>query len=468
MGDRIPAHNEDTQYVNLAGMHDKVYNRHVTSGRFLKLRRLLVWPLLLGYFLTPWFEIAGRQAMLFDLPERKFHIFWATFYPQDGFLLAWLLIISAFSLFAVTNVFGRVWCGFTCPQTVWTQIFMWLEYKIEGDRGKRMKLDKQSWGPEKILRKGGKHASWLFVGFLTGLTFVGYFTPIKELTVDIFTLEASTTAAFWVVFFLLATYGNAGFLREQVCKYMCPYARFQSVMYDSNTLVVSYDADRGEKRGPRKPKQDYKADGLGDCVDCTWCVQVCPVDIDIRDGLQYECINCGLCVDACNSIMDKMGYEKDLISFNTENNLAGKPTRFLRPRLIGYVFFILLMSGTLVYTLLNRVPLEVSVIADRNHMYRETSDGMIENPYRIRLVNMLDEELVYRVELIADEEMTLVGDTEIRMDGGSVKEGIIRVIMDPADIDQRRYNISIRVVAIDRENIVKEVETRFMAPLVTR
>jgi cytochrome c oxidase accessory protein FixG len=466
MGERIPTKNEETIYIDLAGDHDKVYNRHLSNGKFLKLRRLLVWPLLIAYFLTPWLNLMERQSVLFDLPERKFHIFWVTFYPQDGILLAFLLIISAFTLFAVTNVFGRVWCGFTCPQTVWTQIFMWLEYKTEGDRSKRMKLDKMPWNVEKIARKGSKHGSWILIGFLTGLTFVGYFTPIRELVVDLFTFDAAPAAVFWVMFFLIATYANAGFLREQVCKYMCPYARFQSVMYDAHTLVVTYNEKRGENRGPRKPKVDYRDQGLGDCIDCTWCVQVCPVDIDIRDGLQYECINCGLCVDACDSIMDKMGYDRGLISFTTENNIAGGKTKLIRPRLLGYVFFIVLMVGALITTLVQRVPMEADIERDRNVMHRINNDGFIENPYRVKIVNMLGDTHRYELRIIDNERFVLSGDTSIQVEGGDVKEGIILITVDPADIDRFRYDIEVEVKAIDDPDLVKTIETRFMAPQV--
>jgi len=464
MGERIPAKNEETLYVDLAGDSGKIQNRHVSSGRFLNIRRITVWPLMLCFFLLPWINIGERQSILFDLPERKFHILSLTFFPQDGFMLAWLLIISAFALFAVTNVFGRVWCGFTCPQTVWTHWFMWVEYRLEGDRAKRVKLDKMSWRWEKIKRRGSKYLAWWLISLFTGITFIGYFVPIRDLSVDFFLLETSASASFWVLFFAVATFANAGFLREQVCKYMCPYARFQFVMYDRDTLVVSYDKERGEARGPRKAKADYKAEGLGDCIDCTWCVQVCPVDIDIRDGVQYECINCGLCADACDAVMDKVGYARGLIKFTTQTNLEGGKTKIMRPRFIGYLAMILVMLSALVYTLSNRVPLEADVYRDRSVMHRMTSTGMVENPYRLKVVNMSDQTLTYSIQIIDNDSMQLKGIDTITVDGGKIRDAVFRIEMDPAVIEKPRYDVTLELRANEDPSIVKTIETRFMSP----
>ena len=291
--------------IDLYQRREKIYTRKI-EGFYQRVRLFSGWPLLLGYLLLPWLEWDGRQAVLFDLPARKFHIFGLTFWPQDAPMLAFMLMIAAFGLFAVTTFAGRIWCGYTCPQTVWTSIFMWLEQKTEGSRNQRIKLDKAPWSAEKIAKKAAKHASWLFVGLVTGMTFVGYFNPIRDLVYDFVTLSPGKWQFLWTLFFTLATYINAGWMREQVCKYMCPYARFQSVMFDQDTLIVSYDKKRGEPRGSRKRNLDRKETDLGDCVACELCVQVCPTGIDIRNGLQYECIGCALCVDACNSVMDKM------------------------------------------------------------------------------------------------------------------------------------------------------------------
>ena len=269
---------ETIKVLDLYETREKIYTRRL-KGFFRDVKKYTLLPMFAAYFFLPWLNIDGRQAIWFDLPERKFHIFWLTFWPQDFMLLAWLLIICAFALFTVTVLVGRVWCGFSCPQTVRTLWFMAAEHLWEGDRNQRIKLDKQPMSVGKAIRKGGKHATWVLIAFLTGITFVGYFNPIRELVPGFFTLSAHPAAVFWTLFFTFMTYMNAGFLREQVCLYMCPYARFQSVMFDKDTLIVSYDPSRGEPRGARKKGKDHLAEGLGDCVDCSLCVQVCPTGI---------------------------------------------------------------------------------------------------------------------------------------------------------------------------------------------
>jgi cytochrome c oxidase accessory protein FixG len=265
----------------------------------------------LVFYGLPWLEWGQRQAVLFDLASRRFYIFGLVLYPQDFIYLTGILVISALSLFLFTAVAGRLWCGYACPQTVYTEIFLWIERHVEGDRSARMRLDKADMSLEKLVKKWTKHFLWIGVAIWTGFTFVGYFTPIKELGMEFFQARMGSWEIFWVFFYGFATYGNAGFMREQVCKYMCPYARFQSAMFDKDTMIVSYDVARGEPRGPRSKSVDYKAKGLGECVDCTLCVQVCPTGIDIRNGLQYECIGCGACADVCDTVMDKMGYPRD-------------------------------------------------------------------------------------------------------------------------------------------------------------
>jgi len=367
--------------------HKKVYPRKVT-GWFASLRVTGVFFLLGGYYLVPWLRWDNHQAVLFDLPARKFYIFGLTFWPQDFFYLAALLIIAALSLFFFTALAGRLWCGYACPQTVWTEVFLWIERKVEGSRNQQIKLDKEEMTSRKFSTKALKHFLWLTLSAWTGFTFVGYFTPIIDLGQALFQFSLGPWETFWIIFYGFATYGNAGWMREQVCIYMCPYARFQSAMFDKDTLIISYDEQRGESRGARKKSEDPKEKGLGDCVDCTLCVQVCPTGIDIREGLQYQCIGCASCVDVCNDVMDKMGYEKGLVRYTTQNRIDGKTTNLFRPRIIIYASLLIIVSLTLVYSIATRIPLELDIIRDRNALYRETVDGLIENIYTLKLINM--------------------------------------------------------------------------------
>ena len=470
MSDRIPTREEqdgdgEVRYRMLYESEDKIYTRHI-RGFFTRVRKYTGLPLLAAFFFLPWLNIEGRQAVLFDLPERKFHIFWTTFGPQDGFLLAWLLIISAFALFAVTTWLGRVWCGFTCPQTVWTMMFMWAERVCEGDRAKRMKLDAAPWSAEKVLRKGGTHALWLFIALATSLAFVGYFYGIRDLVVDLATFSAHPQAVFWVAFFTFATYMNAGFLREQVCKYMCPYARFQSVMYDKDTLAVYYDARRGEARGPRKKGVDYKAQGMGDCIDCYWCVQVCPVDIDIRDGMQYECINCGLCVDACNSVMDKMQYPRGLIRFTSEDELETGKTQFLRPRLFGYAAILLLMIGLLANQIISRSPVQAEVLRDRGARMYRLSQGMVQNVYTVKINNMDQKphEFEVRIEGKDGYDYSLRMQRGVRVAPGEIYSVPIRVSVPEEQLQEAKHDIDIVIQAKDAPELGDKHRTVFIGP----
>jgi cytochrome c oxidase accessory protein FixG len=331
---------------------------------------------------------------LFDLASRRFYIFGLVLYPQDFIYLTGMLLISAYALFLFTAVAGRLWCGFACPQTVYTEIFIWIEKLFEGDRQARIRLDAKPWGWNKLLRKGGKHSAWIAMGLWTGFSFVGYFTPIHSLWAESFSWGFGPWEWFWVLFYGFATYGNAGFMREQVCKYMCPYARFQSAMFDKDTLIISYDAERGEPRGSRNRKVDAKSAGLGSCIDCTLCVQVCPTGIDIRKGLQYECIGCAACIDVCDGVMDKMAYPRGLIRYDTENGLnqhlspAQKFRRLFRPRVLFYSLVLLLLIGSLLGSLLFlRSPVKLDVVRDRGVMARIIDDGFVENLYRLQIMN---------------------------------------------------------------------------------
>ncbi len=377
--------------VALYEVRRKIYPRAVT-GLFAGWRWALVWFTQLLFYGLPWLSWGDRPMVLFDLEARRFYLVGWVLYPQDFIYLTGLLVISALSLFLFTAVAGRLWCGFACPQTVYTEIFMWVERRIEGDRNARMKLDKSPMSASKFARKAAKHLAWVLIALWTGITFVGYFTPIRELLGTLPTLSAGPWETFWVLFYGFATWGNAGFMREQVCKYMCPYARFQGVMFDRDTLTITYDAKRGEPRGSRSKKADPAALGLGDCIDCTLCVQVCPTGIDIRDGLQYECIGCAACIDACDQVMDKMGYPRGLIRYTTENALAQDLTgremlkRVARPRVLVYSGILLAVTLALFTHLLTRSPVKLDVIPDRA-LGREVDEGMIENTYRLQLMN---------------------------------------------------------------------------------
>jgi cytochrome c oxidase accessory protein FixG len=370
----------------------KIYPRSV-SGWFARWRWTLVIVTQLVFYGLAWLQWNGRQAVLFDLAARKFYLFGLVLWPQDIVYLTVLLILSALSLFLFTAVAGRLWCGYACPQTVYTEIFMWLEQKIEGDRMQRMKLDGKPRSLEKFVIKALKHTAWITLAVWTGYTFVGYFTPIRDLGIRTITWELGGWEAFWLAFYAFATYGNAGFMREQVCKHMCPYARFQSAMFDPDTLIITYDQARGEPRGSRAKQTDPRAAGLGDCVDCNICVQVCPTGIDIRQGLQYECIGCAACIDGCNTVMDKMGYPRGLIRYSTQNALANNWTwsqimaRVRRPRILVYTGIMVLIALAAATALALRVPVKMDVMRDRASLSREVDNGRIENVYRLQLMN---------------------------------------------------------------------------------
>ncbi|MEH6552095.1 MAG: cytochrome c oxidase accessory protein CcoG [Pseudomonadales bacterium] len=455
---------EEVGEIDLYQKREKIYTRKI-EGLFQRLRLFTGWPLLLGYVLLPWLNFDNRQAILFDLPARQFHIFSLTFWPQDFHMLAWLLIIAAFCLFAVTNFAGRIWCGYTCPQTVWTSMFMWAEQVTEGSRNQRIKLDKQPFGLNKLYRKSLKHGIWLGIAFVTGFTFVGYFSPIEILISDFFIGEADTWAYLWTLFFTCATYINAAYLREQVCMHMCPYARFQSAMFDSDTLIVSYNATRGDPRGSRKKGADYQAEGKGDCIDCELCVQVCPTGIDIRDGLQYQCIGCALCIDACDSVMEKMDYPTGLVSYTTERELAGGKTQFLRPRLIGYVIVILVMCGLFSSVLFNRIPLRLDAERDRNRLYVETDMGLVENIYTLKIMNMSQELRDYRISSQGIENMVFIGPTEIVVNAGEVYTLPVRLQVDPGLLTDASTDITFTVTDTNDDSITQTQDSRFIGPL---
>ena len=401
-----PVADEDASgtVVSLYQKQKKIYARAV-SGVFARWRWGLVWLTQLLFYGLPWLQWNDRQLVLFDLGARRFYIGPLVLYPQDFIYLTGLLIISAYALFLFTAVAGRLWCGFACPQTVYTEIFMWVERQFEGDRTARMKLDAGPWTFNKLWRKGATQLAWITIGLWTGFTFVGYFTPIHVLAAEAAALAFGPWEWFWVLFYGFATYGNAGFMREQVCKYMCPYARFQSAMFDKDTLIISYDAERGDPRGSRSRKADPATLGLGSCVDCSLCVQVCPTGIDIRNGLQYECIGCAACIDVCDGVMEKMNYPKGLIRYDTQNGLAQHLTasqrmrRIFRPRVLVYTAILVLIVMAFLFSIATRHPFKVDVVRDRASLARLVDDGWIENVYRLQVMNATESTQRYRVQV---------------------------------------------------------------------
>jgi cytochrome c oxidase accessory protein FixG len=447
----------------LYAARQKIYPREI-AGRFQRLRVIAVWVLLGIYYVLPWIRWEGRQAVLFDLPARKFHIFALTLWPQDFYFLTWLLVIAALSLFFFTALAGRLFCGYACPQTVWTETFLWMERLAEGSRSQQMKLARGPWNRDKILRKAAKQAMWIGFALWTGFTFVGYFTPITELAGKIASFSTGPWETFWVLFYGGATYVNAGFMREQVCKYMCPYARFQSAMFDRDTLIITYDDTRGEPRGARKKGTDHKAKGLGDCVDCTMCVQVCPTGIDIRKGLQYECIACAACIDACDEVMDKVGYPRGLIRYDTQSGLEGQRKRVLRPRTMVYATLLALLVAGFAVTLSGRDVVGVDVIRDRNALFRERPDGRIENVYNVKLLNKDRQAHEFRISATGLEglEIDYAGPT-VYVGPGAVQSVPVRIRVPRGSV-QGGTDVVVGIEAVSRPDLTASGKARFIAP----
>lgn len=446
----------------LYAAHRKVYAREV-SGRFARLRNLSVIVLLGIFYGLPWLQWNGRQAVLFDLPARKFFIFGLTIFPQDFYLLTWLLIIAALSLFYFTALAGRLWCGYACPQTVWTEIFVWMERWTEGNRSQQIKLDNAPWSARKILRKSAKQSLWIGFALFTGVTFVGFFSPIEGLMGRIVSGTLGGWETFWILFYGFATYGNAGFLREQVCKYMCPYARFQSAMFDRNTLVISYDGARGEPRGSRARGVDAKKLGLGDCIDCTLCVQACPTGIDIRKGLQYECIACAACIDACDAVMRKIGSPPGLVRYSTQAEIEGKPRRIFRPRIIVYSALLGVIVAGFAYAVAHRKAFDVDVLRDRNTLYRELDDGRIENVFTVRIINKDQRAHDFRLSTRGLPNAVIDSDSPTQhVDAEDVKTVVIRVRIPPGQ-EHGGTNFTLVVQPVDHPESIVTSRARFFS-----
>lgn len=458
--------------ISLYKAQEKIYPRSI-FGYFAKWRWVMIWLTQLFFYGIPWLEWGQRQALLFDIPAKRFYIFQLVLYPQDLIYLTAILIISALSLFLFTAIAGRLWCGYTCPQTVYTEIFLWIERKIEGDRAKRMKLDAAKMSSEKLIRKFFKHFIWIAFAAWTGFTFVGYFTPIRELGTDLMQLNLGSWATFWVIFYGFATYGNAGFMREQVCKYMCPYARFQSAMFDDDTLIVTYDEERGEPRGAGSRKNEAKTESLGSCIDCSLCVQVCPTGIDIRDGLQYECIGCGLCADVCDSVMDKVGEPRGLIKYTTQNALDNHWTRnemfkrILRPRVLIYSTILGLLIIGLLTSLWFRMPFKVDVVRDRSVLARLVDGGMLENVYRLQIMNASEDQHQYRLKVngLENAKVGFEGSENaiITVEPAEARWVVVDVEVPDGSIATGKHKIQFEIEEIESKKVLIE-KSIFLVP----
>ena len=452
------------QVIRMYAPRAAIYPRDV-KGRYASLRWLCVWLTQLAFYGLPWLRWHGRQAVLFDLAERKFYLFGLVLWPQDFIYLAALLIICAMGLFLVTAVAGRVWCGYACPQTVYSEMFLWLERRIEGPRSTRMRRDRQPHSAGTLARKAAKHGAWLLLAGWTGLSFVGYFTPVDRLLAGAAALQLGPWQTFWVGFYALATYGNAGWLREQVCKYMCPYARFQSAMFDPDSLIVSYDARRGEPRGA-----PGKAPAAGDCIDCSLCVQVCPVGIDIRGGLQYECIGCAACVDACNGVMDKLARPRGLVRYATERGLAGRwstrrmAARILRPRVLIYGAVLAASVLAMALALALRTPLKLDVVRDRGAMGRSVGDGLVENVYRLQIMNTAEHGHTFQVSVTGLAGASVEGGADLVVAGASGRTVAVRVRAPRAAAAPGSHPIRLQLTARDDAALQVAERAAFFIP----
>ena len=463
-----PAADSGVEMVSLYEAHKKIYPRSV-SGRFTNWRWGMVFLTQLFFYGIPWLEWGHRQAVLFDLGTRRFYIFNLVLYPQDFIYLTGILVISALALFLFTAVAGRLWCGYACPQTVYTEIFLWVEKWTEGDRSARMRRDAGAWTLNKTTRKAGKHLIWLAIALWTGFTFVGYFTPIKELGLELVQFQLSSWETFWVIFYGFATYGNAGFMREQVCKHMCPYARFQSAMFDRDTLIVTYDEERGEPRGARSKKADPAKLNLGACVDCTLCVQVCPTGIDIRDGLQYECIGCGACADVCDTVMDKLGYARGLVKYSTQNAVSQHWTssqtvrHVLRPRVLIYGAILAAVVIAMVVSLTLRTPFKVDVVRDRGALARVVSGGKLENVYRLQIMNATESAQRFHIAATGFAGLSVTSEQDIEVDATQSRWVAVRVQAPYDALPAGAHPIHFEISALDIAGHVSE-KSVFIVP----
>jgi len=431
------------------------------KGSYQEIRRILSWVLIIIFISIPLLQYNGQQAVLLDIVNQQFRFFAITFWPQDFILLASMFMVGAFTLFFVTSWLGRVWCGYVCPQTVWTLAYIWVEHRIEGTRNQRIALDKQPRSFNKLQKKIIKHFLWLLMSVISSITFISYFIPAAHLYSDILQLNCTGIVTFWLCFFTLCTYGNAGWLREKVCIDMCPYARFQAAMFDKNTLLVAYDKSRGEGRGPRKLKDDPKQLGLGDCVDCNLCVDVCPTGIDIRNGLQYECINCALCIDACDETMERFNYSKGLISYTSEEQLKGDIPKRMNVKIIAYGAFTVIIFVATSFWISSRIPLETSIIRDRHALYRSNYLGLVENTYTLKILNKTQQALHYQISVIGLHGSKLTLPKDLMIKAGVMREIPVTLSVDGYNLNKRITDISFNIQAIEQPDITLKKATVF-------
>ena len=434
------------------------------SGGFQTGRRITLVVLTLIYYVGPWLRWGGEPGVRFDLAQRQFTILWATFVPEDFVLLAWGLLIAALVLFTITIAAGRVFCGWACPQTIWTLCYFTLEKWIEGDRTERMRRDRKRFTPDWFVKKSLKYTAWTLLALSISITFVGYFTEIRELLPRIAAFQISGWEGFFLAMPAALSFFFSGVLREQVCFHMCPYARFQSVMLDRDSLIISYDVDRGEPRGARRRSADPNEVGLGSCIDCKKCVHVCPTGIDIRDGLQYQCIGCAACVDACGEIMEQMGYGESLVRYSSENRDEGQPSRFLRPRLAGYATLIVVLLTLVSVTVVTRIPLDVDVIRDRNRLYRQSWDGSVENVYSLRIHNLESERRGYAIDYEAATALEYQGDRRVEIDPGKTLLVPVTLRMAPEKIETTTTDVEFVVRGLHDDEVVVRTRSPFHRP----
>ncbi|MCP4986615.1 MAG: cytochrome c oxidase accessory protein CcoG [Colwellia sp.] len=431
------------------------------KGFYQKIRRHINWLLMFAFIAMPFVQFNNQQAVLLDVVKQEFRFFNLTFWPQDFILLAGIFMVAAFALFFITTWLGRVWCGYVCPQTVWTLAYVWVEHRIEGTRNKRIALDKAPWSLSKVYKKTVKHIIWLLMSLFTATTFISYFVPVTELYNSMLAFNWSGAVTFWVLFFAIATYGNAGWMREYVCIHFCPYSRFQSAMFDKNTLMVAYDSKRGEERAPRKRKVDAKALGLGDCVDCNLCVDVCPAGIDIRNGIQYECINCGLCIDACDQTMERFNYPKGLISYTSEQQLSGKATNRFNLKLVSYGALSLLFIVLLGIWFNNRVPLEANIIRDRTALYRVNFEGVVENTYTLKILNKTQQPLHFDINTEHLTTSNLELPKNILIGAGVMQEIPITLAIHGYQLEKKITKFDFIIQAVENPEILLKKNTVF-------
>jgi cytochrome c oxidase accessory protein FixG len=397
----------------------KVHPKRV-QGRFRQIKWVVMALTLSVYYLTPWIRWdrgpnTPDQAVLLDFPGRRFYFFFIEIWPQEVYYITGLLLLAAFGLFLVTSLAGRVWCGYTCPQTVWTDLFVTVERWVEGDRNARMRLDRAPWTWGKVRKRAVKHAIWVLIAIATGGAWVFYFADAPSLAVQLASFQAPMIAYLFIAVFSGTTYLLGGLAREQVCTFMCPWPRIQGALFDEDSLLVSYRPHRGEPRGKHKRGQDWE--GRGHCIDCNLCVAVCPMGIDIRDGPQLECIQCALCVDACNSVMRKVDLPPGLISYDTYRNLeaaakgATARLRLLRPRVVIYAGLIVAVAAVMFVALVTRSDLDMTVLRDRNPLFVTLSDGTIRNGYEVKVLNKSHAERRFQLEVegLADPVLSAVG-----------------------------------------------------------